>query len=112
MFVADRQLQRRPETTHRFWSPPGVVGVAKAGFTVPDPTQRNGSCPLRTGRSRAVTADVGGVASSRRPGRFIRTAVFRCLVAAMLFGASLPLTSKLASELSPFKLAGLDVAVR
>ena len=35
------------------------------------------------------------------------TAVMRCVVAAVLFGASAPAASELASELSPFTLAGL-----
>jgi drug/metabolite transporter (DMT)-like permease len=36
-----------------------------------------------------------------------RTAAGRCVVAAMLFGASAPAASELASDLSPFTLAGL-----
>jgi drug/metabolite transporter (DMT)-like permease len=36
-----------------------------------------------------------------------RTAVMRCVVAAVLFGASAPAASQLASDLSPFTLAGL-----
>lgn len=36
-----------------------------------------------------------------------RTAVLRCAIAAVLFGASAPAASELASDLSPFTLAGL-----
>lgn len=36
-----------------------------------------------------------------------RTAVLRCAISAVLFGASAPAASELASDLSPFALAGL-----
>src|SRR6056297_2259523 len=66
-----------------------------------------GGTPTRTTRLRARVFRHGAHARSRERSAMIRLGVVRSLLAAVLFGATVPAASELAGEMPAFTLAGL-----